>query len=74
MAMPKSCCGSRNGPAPAISRRQAIAGAGSALALWRARAAAAADLPLVRVSIVPIFVVAPHIAAERFGYFTAEGI
>ncbi|HXQ54032.1 MAG TPA: ABC transporter substrate-binding protein [Stellaceae bacterium] len=34
----------------------------------------AAELPLVRVSIVPIFVVAPHVAADRLGYFTAEGI
>jgi len=72
--MPKSCCDSRSRATPAISRRKAIAGAGSALTLWRTRAAFAADLPLVRVSIVPIFVVAPHVAAERFGYFTAEGI
>jgi NitT/TauT family transport system substrate-binding protein len=58
----------------AISRRDALAAAGGALAAWRARRALAADLPMVRVSIVPIFAVAPHVAADKFGYFAAEGI
>jgi NitT/TauT family transport system substrate-binding protein len=57
-----------------ISRRDAMTAVGGALAVWRLGRAAAAELPLVRVSIVPIFVVAPHVAAERLGYFAAEGI
>jgi len=59
---------------PALSRRDAIIALGSALALAPRRRAIADDLPTVRVSIVPIFVVAPHIVAERLGYFAAEGI
>jgi len=51
-----------------------MAGAGGALAASRLGRASAADLPVVRVSIVPIFVVAPHVVADRFGYFAAEGI
>src|SRR2546430_172562 len=58
----------------AISRRDALIAAGSALAVWRAGSAIAAELPLVRVSTVPIFVVAPHVAADRLGYFKEEGI
>lgn len=58
----------------AISRRDALIAAGAALATWHTRNAIAAELPLVRVSTVPIFVVAPHVAADRFGYFIAEGI
>lgn len=57
----------------AMTRRHALAAAG-ALAAWPLTKASAADLPLVRVSIVPIFVVAPHVIADRLGYFTAEGI
>lgn len=57
----------------AMTRRHALAAAG-ALAVWPWAKASAADLPLVRVSIVPIFVVAPHVIADRLGYFTAEGI
>lgn len=57
-----------------ISRRVAMAAAGSMLAAWRSRRAFAADLPVVRVGIVPIFVVAPHVAAEKFNYFAPEGI
>lgn len=53
-----------------VSRRHALAGL-SLLPLARARAA---DLPLLRVSIVPIFAVAPHFAADKLGYFAAEGI
>src|ERR1700727_2356001 len=57
-----------------ISRRDAITAIGGTLAAWPLRHAIAADLPAVRVGIFPIFVVAPHLAADRFGYFTAEGI
>lgn len=57
-----------------ISRRDALAGLGGALALARMSPARAADLPLVRVSIVPIFAVAAHFAAEKQGYFKEEGI
>ncbi|HXQ54047.1 MAG TPA: ABC transporter substrate-binding protein [Stellaceae bacterium] len=59
----------------AISRRAALAALGFVPALLRAADAMAADpLPLVRVSIVPIFAVAPHFAADKLGYFAAEGI
>jgi NitT/TauT family transport system substrate-binding protein len=57
-----------------ISRRETLAGLGSALALAKLSPAMAADLPLVRVSIVPIFAVASHFAAEKQGYFAQEGI
>jgi NitT/TauT family transport system substrate-binding protein len=60
--------------APAISRRDAIAAASGTLLAWQAGRAIAADLPLVRVGIIPIFVVAPHVAAEKFGYYAPEGI
>lgn len=58
----------------AISRRDALVAAGGTLAAWHTRSAIAAEVPLVRVSIVPIFVVAPHVAADRLGYFAVEGI
>ena len=58
----------------AITRRQAMAAAGGALAAWQVKGAFAADLPVVRVGIIPIFVVAPHIVADKMGYFAAEGI
>lgn len=57
-----------------ISRREALAGIGTTLALAGLSPAKAADLPLVRVSIVPIFAVAAHFAAEKQGYFAQEGI
>ncbi|HEY3920071.1 MAG TPA: ABC transporter substrate-binding protein [Stellaceae bacterium] len=57
-----------------ISRRDALVGLGGALALAKVSPALAADLPLVRVSIVPIFAVAAHFAAEKQGYFAQEGI
>ena len=57
-----------------MRRRDAIAAAAGALVALPLSRVFAADLPLVRVSIVPIFVVAPHVVADRFGYFTAEGI
>jgi NitT/TauT family transport system substrate-binding protein len=58
----------------AISRRDALAALGGSLAMLRMTDAMAADsLPLVHVSIVPIFAVAPHFAADKLGYFAAEG-
>jgi NitT/TauT family transport system substrate-binding protein len=57
-----------------ISRRDALAGLGGAVIASRISIAHAADLPLVRVSIVPIFAVAAHFAAEKQGYFAAEGL
>jgi NitT/TauT family transport system substrate-binding protein len=58
-----------------ISRREALAGLGGALVASQISIARAADAPpLVRVSIVPIFAVAAHFAAEKQGYFAAEGI
>jgi NitT/TauT family transport system substrate-binding protein len=58
-----------------ISRRNALLGIGGTLATLPIAAATAADaLPLLRVSIVPIFAVAPQFAAERFGFFTAEDV
>jgi len=57
-----------------ITRRAALAAAGGALAALRILKARAAEPPLLRVSIVPIFVVAPHVVADRFGYFKEEGI
>ncbi len=57
-----------------MRRRDAIAAAAGALVALPLSHVFAADLPLVRVSIVPIFVVAPHVVDDRFGYFTAEGI
>lgn len=58
-----------------VSRRDALAALSGLLAALRFKQAAANDpLPLVRVSIVPIFAVAPQFAADQLGYFTAEGI
>ena len=61
-----------------ISRRQALASAGATVAStalpFGMGRAFAAELPLVRVSIIPIFAVAPHFVAEKEGYFAAEGI
>jgi NitT/TauT family transport system substrate-binding protein len=57
-----------------ISRRRVLAAMGGAVAAWQSGRAIAAELPLVRVSTVPIFVVAPHVVADRMGYFAAEGI
>jgi NitT/TauT family transport system substrate-binding protein len=56
-----------------ITRRAALAAAGGTLAALNLRAFAA-DLPLLHVSMVPIFVVAPHVVADRMGFFAAEGI
>lgn len=62
--------------AKTISRRDALAALGGSLALLGMPAAKAAEntLPVVRVGVIPIFAVAPHYAAIRFGYYAAEGI
>ena len=58
-----------------ISRRAALAALGGALAIMGLPAAMAAEPPtLLRVSLVPIYSVAPHFAAEAQGYFASEGI
>lgn len=59
---------------PMVSRREALALFGASASMLGAPRAMAADRPLVRVSIIPIFAVAPHFAAEANGYFAAEGI
>ncbi|HKT18960.1 MAG TPA: ABC transporter substrate-binding protein [Stellaceae bacterium] len=62
--------------AKTISRRDALTALGGSLALLGMPAAKAAEntLPVVRVGVIPIFAVAPHYAAIRFGYYAAEGI
>ena len=59
-----------------ISRRDALFAIGGALAATATPRARAADsaMPLLHVGIIPIFAVAPHFAAEKFGWFAAEGI
>jgi len=57
-----------------LSRREALGLLGGALTLGIPQTAAADPLPLLRVSIVPIFAVAPQFAAAKLGYFAAEGI
>ncbi len=57
-----------------ISRRDALAGLGAGFLALQIAPARAADLPLVRVSIIPIFAVAAHFAAEKQGYFAQEGV
>jgi len=57
-----------------ISRRDALAGLGAGFVALQIASARAADQPLVRVSIVPIFAVAAHFAAEKQGYFAEQGI
>jgi NitT/TauT family transport system substrate-binding protein len=54
-----------------ISRRRALAALCGSLAIT----AMAAEPPtLLRVSLIPIYSVAPHYAADAQGYFAAEGI
>ncbi len=61
--------------ASVISRRDALAGLGGSLVVLGVREVKAAEpLTLVRVSIVPIYAVSPHFAADARGYFAAEGI
>ena len=57
-----------------ITRRAALAAAGGTLAALAIPKAFAADLPLLHVSMVPIFVVAPHVVADRKGWFAEQGI
>ena len=57
-----------------ITRRVALAAAGGALAALNLPKAFGADLPLLHVSMVPIFVVAPHVVADRNGWFAEQGI
>jgi NitT/TauT family transport system substrate-binding protein len=65
-----------------ISRREALAtfGGGAALAMTGAMMgvpgakAADAALPLLHVGVIPIFTVAPHYAAVKFGWFKEQGI
>ena len=59
-----------------MSRRDALAALGGMVAMPSAPMAKTADaaLPLVHVGVIPIFAVAPHYAADKFGYFAAEGI
>jgi NitT/TauT family transport system substrate-binding protein len=63
-----------------ISRRRALGLVGGTMAASAAATALpfgralAQDKPLVRVSIIPIFAVAPHFVADKEGYFGAEGI
>jgi hypothetical protein len=56
-----------------MSRRDALAALGSALTMLPAASVRAADasLPLLHVGVIPIFAVAPHYAAEKFGWFAA---
>ena len=61
--------------ASVISRRGALAGLGGSLVVLGVPGAKGAEpLPLLHVSIVPIFAVAPNFAADAQGYFAAEGI
>jgi NitT/TauT family transport system substrate-binding protein len=58
-----------------ISRRDALAGLGGAIALMgRPLQAGAAELTQLHVSLVPIFDVAPLFAANTLGYFADEGL
>ena len=58
-----------------VSRREALIGVGSALAMLPTGNLHAAEaLPVVHVGVIPIFTVAPHFAADKLGYFAAEGI
>lgn len=57
-----------------ITRRAALGAAGGTLAALTVPKAFAADLPLLHVSMVPIFVVAPHVVADRKGWFAEQGI
>ena len=59
-----------------ISRRDALAAFGGAVAMMGVRGASAADAapPLLHVGVIPIFSVSPHYAAVKFGYFKEQGI
>jgi len=58
-----------------VSRRDVLAVLGGSLALLGAGNATADDaLPVLRVGVIPIFAVAPHYAAQKFGFYAAEGV
>lgn len=59
-----------------MSRRDALAALSSIFAMAGIPVAKAADssLPVLHVGVIPIFSVAPHYAADKLGYFAAEGI
>jgi NitT/TauT family transport system substrate-binding protein len=57
-----------------LSRRTMLAVLGISVAVAAAPRVMAAEPTLVRVSIIPIFAVAPHFVAEAHGHFAAEGI
>jgi NitT/TauT family transport system substrate-binding protein len=61
--------------ASVMSRRDALAVLGSSVAVLGVPGALAAEnLTLLHVSIVPIYAVSPHFAANAQGYFAAEGL
>ena len=57
-----------------ISRRTVMGMLGVIVALGASSAAVNAEPTLLRVSLLPIYSVAPHFAAEKNGYFAAENI
>jgi NitT/TauT family transport system substrate-binding protein len=57
-----------------VSRRDALLGAGAAVAALSVRTPALADPTVVHVSTVGIFGAAPFYAADAQGYFTAENL
>ncbi len=59
-----------------ISRRTAMTllGGAAAMASMPMRRALAADPTLLHVSLLPIYSVAPHFAADKFGYFKEQNI
>ncbi len=57
-----------------MTRRHALAMAGGTVASLYVPSALAAEPTLVRVSIIPLFSIAPHYVAERDGHFAAENI
>lgn len=57
-----------------VSRQAALAGLGSAIAATAFPHAASADPTLLRISVVPIFDIAPMYAAQAEGYLTAENL
>jgi NitT/TauT family transport system substrate-binding protein len=57
-----------------FSRRSALAMMAAACAMMAVHPVQAAELPLLRVGIVPIYNMHSHFAADAQGYFAAEGI
>lgn len=63
----------------ALTRREVLVALGGTLAalsgtLRPSRSALAAELPILHVGMIPIFVVAPHVVADRMGWFAEQGI